>query len=127
SCAPRGRGGRAGDGAGDRRRHGAIPCRRAGAGARSRTPASAATPAAAPPPAGTPTRRGGTPSAGAGGGRATVDGTRRLAPLGDLRPGDCRTTIVIHRRSLRLGRGEGGARRADGIGRAGTPVGAEIG
>ena len=38
--------------------------------------------------------------------------------------GNRRASIVVHRRSLRLGRGDGGARRADGIGRAGTPVGA---
>ena len=100
----------------------AVAGRRAGTGAGTRAPAPAATSAAAPPaPASTRTRRGASAPAGPGPRRTTIGGTRRLDRFGDLRPGGSRTRVVVHRRSLRLGRGDGGARRADGVGRAGTP------
>ena len=100
----------------------AVAGRRAGAGAGARAPAPAATSAAAPPaPASTRTRRGASAPAGPGARRATIGGTRRLDRFGDLRPGGSRTRVVVHRRSLRLGRGDGGARRGDGVGRVRTP------
>ena len=100
----------------------AVTGRGAGTGAGTRAPAPAATSAAAPPaPASTRTRRGASAPAGPGPRRTTIGGTRRLDRFGDLRPGGSRTRVVVHRRSLRLGRGDGGARRADGVGRVRTP------